>query len=451
MLRFLKKRPRIVWLLYVIGLTQFVTVVLGMELVRRVRVMGPATGLPSAGFVAETLAERIEDPQAVDDELGRLHRKNGWRVVVRDDADRVVARTPEHARPPGAPPIPMAEGGQVPLVAHGHRVGTMEFSFPLRPEPPPPGNSFFYWLFGLIVFVVGASSLVAARMVTKPLSRLTTVAREFGRGRLDVRTGMRHGGELGELGRAFDDMADRIAQLVRAERDLLANVSHELRTPLARIRVALDLASDEGVTQDPKQMALSFQEIAEDLAELERLVEDVLSAARLARQEGEGTAIPLRRESLDMTALLERAVAKFESAHPERHLVARLAPSLPMVEGDAVLLRRVVDNLLDNAHKYSDKPGSRVTLSAHVEEASAEPCVIVEVTDEGIGISAEDRARLFEPFFRADRSRTRATGGLGLGLALAKRVMDAHGGAIDLTSELGRGTTARIVIPAKAT
>src|SRR5690606_13806715 len=138
-----------------------------------------------------------------------------------------------------------------------------------------------------------------------------------------------------------------------AERELLANVSHELRTPLARIRVALDLANEA----DPAVAFESLAGIADDLAELERIVDDVLAAARLAHEEKDHAPLPVRRERIAMGALLDKSVARFRMAHPDRELAVAIAPDLPPIEGDPVLVRRVVDNLLDNAHKYGKDGG----------------------------------------------------------------------------------------------
>jgi signal transduction histidine kinase len=113
------------------------------------------------------------------------------------------------------------------------------------------------------------------------------------------------------------------------------------------------------------------------------------------------------------------------------------------MNADPVLLRRVIDNLLENAHKYTDKPDRPITLQAKVEGERA----IIDVIDRGIGISEEDQKRLFEPFFRVDRSRARSTGGLGLGLLLARRIVEAHGGTLTMASVLNEGTTATVTLP----
>jgi signal transduction histidine kinase len=304
-----------------------------------------------------------------------------------------------------------------------------------RGRPPLIG-----WQVVLVVLVVvGVSSWLLARSLTRPLRRLSDTARALGGGDLAARTGLQRADELGEVAHAFDEMADRVAALLRAEKELLASISHELRTPLARIRVALDLAA-EGDAEVARE---SLAEIAGDLDELERLIHDVLTAARLDL--GSGGVPPLRRERLAPEALLEQAAARFRSAHPGRPLACEIEGGLAEIDGDPVLLRRVIDNLLENAHKYTEQPQAPITLRARKTPGGG---VEIEVIDQGIGISEEDLSRVFRPFFRADRSRTRATGGLGLGLALSRRIVEAHGGAIALKSELDRGTRALVLLPA---
>jgi signal transduction histidine kinase len=268
------------------------------------------------------------------------------------------------------------------------------------------------------------------------------VAQAFGAGELSVRTGLRRNDELGQVASAFDEMAERITHLLRSQKELLANVSHELRTPLARIRVALDLAA-EGDAQLARE---SLADIAEDLTELERLVGDVLTTARLDFAAGAaagGGTPPLRLELVDAQALLEKSAARFRSARPQHRLEVHIEGPLPVLEADPMLLRRVFDNVLDNAGKYSD-PSTTVRLSAHPVDGGLE----VEVADQGIGIDASDMPHIFTPFFRSDRSRARTTGGVGLGLALARRIVDAHGGSLQLESQPGVGTTVRVRLAA---
>jgi signal transduction histidine kinase len=294
-----------------------------------------------------------------------------------------------------------------------------------------------FFVSGLVI--VGVGSLLTARWIVRPLESLSRAARALGSGDLSARSGLVRRDEVGEVGRAFDEMAARVETLMLAERELLANVSHELRTPLARIRVALDIAGESG--QAPGPMA----EIAADLSEIEKLVDDILTAARLdvaERRAGPG-GFELRRERATVEALVAHAAELFRGRHPERRLDVAVDAGLPDVDLDRMLLRRALDNLLDNAHKYSPDASKPVALRA----VAAGEGVAVEVVDRGVGISPEDQKHLFTPFFRAERSRSRGTGGVGLGLLLARRIVDAHGGNLEITSAPGDGTTARITLP----
>ena len=132
--------------------------------------------------------------------------------------------------------------------------------------------------------------------------------------------------------------------------------------------------------------------------------------------------------------------------HADRPLTVTVADKLPAIDADPVLFRRVVDNLLENAHKYTPDRSSPIELSISRDGDR----VSFVVKDKGIGISAEDLPRVFTPFFRGDRSRSRETGGVGLGLTLAKRIVEAHRGTIDVASEVGSGTTVRVRVPAIA-
>jgi signal transduction histidine kinase len=241
------------------------------------------------------------------------------------------------------------------------------------------------------------------------------------------------------LGRAFDDMADRIAALRRSEKELLANISHELRTPLARIRLALELVTDG----DRDKASSYLTDIGEDLAELEHLLDDVLSAARLdlARDSAGDALPPLHLEALSARALVEAAAHRFLVRYPDRDLTCEIPPELPTLEADP-MLRRVFDNLLDNARKFSEGP---VRLSARTTDDSEH--LVVEVADRGIGVSVADQARIFEPFFRSDPSRTRATGGVGLGLVVVRRIVEAHHGTVEVESELGSGSRFWVTLP----
>ncbi|AFE10637.1 periplasmic sensor signal transduction histidine kinase [Corallococcus coralloides DSM 2259] len=409
-------------------------------------------------FVEEWSTLR-KDPAALQASLDRAQQRMGMRVTLRAADGTLLGNT----RPDPAPALGPDElsaissrvtrsGPRGPFPGSGSGPGRMLVVSPypgpiqvyaavsLPPPPPPPdGDRQTAIIVGLVLACTAITSVAFARTLAGPLEKLASAARAFGAGRLDVRAGLRRKDELGLVSEAFDEMAGRITQLLRSQKELLANVSHELRTPLSRIRVALDLAA-EGDAQTAREL---LPDITEDLSELERLVSDVLTTSRLELvTDGASGVPPLRLERVDANALLDKAAARFHTARPKHRLEVQVDGTLPTLEADPVLLRRVLDNLLDNAGKYSE-PGTTVKLHARAEGDSLQ----VDIQDQGIGIESEDLARVGTPFFRTDRSRARTTGGVGLGLALVRRILEAHHGRLTLESQPGQGTTARVVLP----
>ena len=287
---------------------------------------------------------------------------------------------------------------------------------------------------GVIVLVLAVVSMPFARAIARPLEHLSSVARRWGAGDLKARARLARPDEIGELARTFDETAERLERLLAGQRELLANVSHELRTPLSRMRVSLALAAEATPEEAPRHLAA----IEGDALELERLVADLLTSSRLDA----GGALALQRSRADLTALVEEALARFARLHPGRAVQRELAP-VPEVDVEAGLIARVLDNVLDNAAKYSD---AEQPLVVSLEPAAGGVRVVVR--DRGIGIAIEDHARVFEPFFRSDRSRARDTGGAGLGLSLSKQIVDAHGGRITVDSRAGESTAVAIWLPA---
>jgi len=301
-------------------------------------------------------------------------------------------------------------------------------------EPQHPG---FPWAFVIplgagILVVAGGLTLWFSRRLVKPLEQLADAAHRFGSGDTSARAKLSRNDELGDVGAAFDDMADRTSNLILSQRQLMADVSHELRTPLARIRVALELAAE-----DPGAAKDVLADVGTDLDEIDQLIADILTTARL-----DSDAAPITRQDTTVGEVASQAAERFTSRHPGRSLEQKLAENDRHFECDPQLLRRALDNLLDNAAKYSpaDKP-----VSLRVVPNGA--AVAFEVVDRGIGMTPDELARAGTPFWRADGSRTRKTGGVGLGLALARRIARAHGGNVTLASTPGEGTTVRLEVP----
>jgi signal transduction histidine kinase len=331
------------------------------------------------------------------------------------------------------------------VVAPIHRGDALlGFGVAQPPRDSPPLSSLGMDL-AIVVVLIGLAALLVSRILGRPLNQIARAARVFGHGDLSVRTGMDRDDEIGDVARAFDEMSERIGRLLDAERELLASVSHELRTPLARIRVAIDLAA-EG---DAETARGSLIDVSEDLTELEELITSIFSAARLemARQGRDPQLVPLHRVHLDLVTLIEKAVGRLRGMFPDRAFMLEVAPTVAggVVHADPVLIRRAVENVLENAHKYSSPTTPVATVLSRRGDT-----FYIEISDRGFGIAPSDLPRVFSPFFRADRSRTRATGGVGLGLMLAKRVVEAHGGTIDLTSQLDVGTIVTFHLPLAA-
>ncbi len=301
-------------------------------------------------------------------------------------------------------------------------------------QAPDGGSYLFSWEFGprlkeahdrllwlLLVLVVGVVVIAHAVLnrALQPLRSLYGGVVRLSEGDLDVVLPKKTRDEFGALTDGFNEMARRVKEMVRARDQLLLDVSHELRSPLTRMKVALALLPDgekkAGMTRDVAQMEVMIGE----LLELERL------------RDGRG----IRRERQDLLPLLREAVAVFEGQLPGVHLQSALT-EIPL-EIDAERVRTVLRNLLENAVKYSLPDSAPVSVTVSREGDG----VVVRVSDDGPGIPEPDLSSLFEPFFRVDRSRSRKTGGYGLGLSICKRIMDAHGGSIAVTNGARRGAT----------
>jgi len=433
---------------YLIGLAQIAVIALGAVALWTAmlppEIPGP-NGL--ARYVADRVTDAIGDRTALGREVARARGVIAT-VDVFDEAGGVIFRGSKPDAPTCWTSMP-ADGATTTIpesycfarrtVLADGRAAYVAVKVPAW----PPLSRVIPAALALPLLVIAVSSLLLGRALSRPMGRISATARAFGAGKLEARVGLQRDDELGEVARTFDDMAERVAALLRAERELMANISHELRTPLALIRVALDLAA-EGDSEVARE---SLKDIAADLEELERLIGDVLTMARLDLGDASiVSSIPaLHRQRIDVHDLVERAASRFRAAHPDRAFVVRNAADHAAIDGDPVLLRRVLDNLLENANKYSERREDGVELCADARED-----VRIRIVDHGVGIAPEDLKHIFRPFFRADRSRARATGGLGLGLALVRRIVEAHGGTVHLESVVGRGTTAVVRLPGMA-
>ncbi len=452
-----KRRHRLALRIYLVTAAALLAVMLALYVLGTVVLRPPQHGGPfteMARYAASKIAERWSSAEAVNREVGTVRREmNVAATAYRWDGTLVAAGTT-------GPPAPLSgterdelarsriiergtcsrEQCQLAFAVSGPDgpLGYVLLENADRHGPPPPFGTI---LTALLIVALGIAAALIGRSIARPLERLAQTAQALGAGDLQARTGLARRDELGAVAKAFDDMAGRVEKLVLGQTELLANVAHELRTPLARIRIALELAEsgDAAVARE------SLDEIAQDLSELEGLVNDILASARMDLAKGSemSGAPPLHVAVLEIAQVVIGAADRLRHRHPTRRVEVELERDLPAIRGDAVLLRRALDNLLDNARKYS-RPGTLIRVRA----ARRGPGVVIEVIDSGEGIPPEDLARLFTPFFRGDKSRTRATGGVGLGLSIARRIVEAHGGTLVAESTQAVGTTMTVALPA---
>ncbi len=282
-------------------------------------------------------------------------------------------------------------------------------------------------LFLILSCVLGCAFMIIRRLLS-PLQGLIAAVERIRRGEMGHQVPVCSRDELGDLARSFNAMSTGLQEMVRSREQLLLDVSHELRSPLTRIKVALEMA--------PEGMAK--ESIRDDMAEMEAMISEILETARLDSVNGK-----LNLENLDLGVLVAEAVGDADMRAPGAKLVSPGAPAGTWVKADRARLRKVLGNVLDNAVKFSQ--GRNAPVEARIE-AHADR-ITVRIKDKGVGIPSDELPRLFEPFYRVDRSRSRETGGYGLGLSLCKRIMEAHGGSIAISSREGEGTEVSLDFP----
>lgn len=351
----------------------------------------------------------------------------GREIILRDSAGNIVAQAP--ARPVRTP-------GQAPEFLVTTRNG--ETLYIQLPRPREPGDAGprrggprsqrmgYAWMLALIAAAVALGSYPVVRRLTQRLEIVESGVRQWGEGNLGTRLPEDGQDEVANLARGFNEAAGRVQALLQSHKALLANASHELRSPLTRIRMGLEL-------MDAQTSAEVKSEIARNIQELDLLIDEILLASRLdASQADIGT-----KEPLDLVG-----IAAEECARVNAELQVNGDANALTVVGVAKLLRRLVRNLLENAHRHAAGEVS-VTLSA------GDGMVTMAVSDHGPGVPAEYRERIFEPFFRLPGASER-DGGVGLGLALVRSIVQRHGGSVRCTARPGGGARFEVALPQKS-
>ena len=251
-------------------------------------------------------------------------------------------------------------------------------------------------------------------------------------------------GSNAPLGRVYvlRDMT-REHEVERMKTEFLSNVSHELRTPLTPIIGYSEIMTRRAV---PEERGQEFaQAILDSARRLERIVAMLVDFSAM-----EGGRMTIEAEPVAMRKMVLAAAEEWKRKTARHTIVTKLDPRLPNAMADVSLLRRAIDELLDNAVKYSPD-GGKIRVSVSSENSTNRRILKVDVADEGIGIEESDLPGIFEDFRQVDASDTRTFGGLGLGLAFVRRIIEAHGGEIGVESRPGQGTTFSFTLPATDT
>ncbi len=315
----------------------------------------------------------------------------------------------------------------------------------------------------LTALVTVVVSLWLARGIIRPLKEMTEAAVQIAEGDLERRIVVQTDDELGQLGRTFNHMAGRIAQMIAQQKEFVANASHELRTPLTTIRLRVEALLDGA--KDDAEVAVPFlQEIEAETDRLSRMVNELLDLSRY-----DAGLVALHRVPVSVPDLVDDVIVSLEpqAQQKEVRLNTDFSPGLNPVLLDADKIRGVLVNLVGNALKFTPQGGTvlvrvRQGNAADLREAGAQygapnnaPAspplnghwTVVSIGDTGPGIAPQDLPHIFERFYRTDKARSRQVGGTGLGLAIVRSVVDAHGGQVWVQSEVGKGATFSFALP----
>lgn len=275
-------------------------------------------------------------------------------------------------------------------------------------------------------------TLKESRPQSEEIEMLTPIQRFFKVGTSPL---VQQGQTIGAVAVLHD--VTKLKELEQIRKEFVANVSHELKTPLTSIQASVETLMD-GAIEDSQNNRRFLRCIEEDTRRLRDLIEDLLHLSRIESKE-----IPLKREEIALKEVIEKMTEKFQKALKEKNISLHLQIDPITLKVDLEQFQQAVGNLIDNAIKYN-RPGGGIIIRAGREEEFLR----LEVEDTGIGIPQEDLPRVFERFYRVDRARSRELGGTGLGLSIVKHIAERHGGRVEVTSLLGKGSCFTLWLPA---
>lgn len=325
----------------------------------------------------------------------------------------------------------------LPLVDENRLEGIIYIYYPLAKITELAKQELLVLIIAALIFTILSAILctIGIRHILKPLNRLHRAVQKMTTGNYETRVAITSEDEIGQLSKAFNQMATVIQKEDESQKTFLSTVSHELRTPISYIKGYSELMEQGLLPLEKQKEAITL--IARESNRMERLTNDLL---QLARKE------PLTTRPTTPVILAEcmrEAAAILQNNRIEKQITLKFAlDETVIVEGDEAELKQIIINVLENAIRYSDHR-SEIQLNLYTQQAFA----LIEIIDEGIGIAKEDLEKVMTRFYRVNKARSRADGGSGLGLSIVDKLVQKHQGEVEIESQLGKGTTVRIKLP----
>ncbi|CAM4055141.1 sensor histidine kinase [Mesobacillus thioparans] len=327
----------------------------------------------------------------------------------------------------------------IPLLDNSRLEGIIYLYVPLAKISELTVDFSFLWLIGGVLFIIIAAFLGFKMLhrLTRPLAAMKQAAEKVSGGDYSARVDIQSNDEIGQLARAFNQMSESVQKEDERKREFLADVSHELRTPISYIK-GYSEALETGMIKDPEEKNKYLKLINRESGRMVKIVEDLLELSRLDADE-----YKLVKSPFPLAQLIDDFIIKYGPAMKNKHisLSLDLDPDI-IVNGDEGRLEQIFQNIIDNSIRYTENDGMiSIRLNKHPYGC------MVEIEDTGIGIPEEDIAKLTDRFYRVNKARSRADGGTGLGLAIVDKLVKLHEGRMEISSELGKGTTIRLYFP----
>ncbi len=277
--------------------------------------------------------------------------------------------------------------------------------------------------------------LLLSRFITMPLIQMKKVTEKLSEGKSEVVLDIYREDELGDLARSIQRLSDDLERLKKERSEFLSSISHELRTPLTYLKGYADILNRPNLSKKEREEFITI--IQEEASNLTKLVKNFFDLAKMDQNQ-----FFIQKERVQLKEFLQQLIMKFMPAFEEKNISLHTSCDDDIIiEIDPIRIGQVMNNLIDNALKYSDS-NTNVSISA-VKEGR---WVVIKVCDQGFGIPKDEISKIWDRLYRLDKSRSRATGGSGLGLTIAKEIIDRHEGHIEVESEIGKGTTFSIFL-----